>query len=64
MPTLEEITRISIEELKGLMDQGDNMVIVDNNPKSLYEESHIKGPFLFHGPCQELLGRCKKTPQR
>ena len=43
MPTLEEITRITIEELKGLMDQGDDMVIVDNNPKSLYEENHIKG---------------------
>lgn len=43
MPTLEEIPRIKIEELKDLMDQGADIAIADTHPRALYEEKHIKG---------------------
>lgn len=41
--TPERVPRISIEELKALMDGGADVVIVDNQPKVAYEKQHIKG---------------------
>ena len=43
MPDPEEIPRITIAELKDLMDQGADTLIVDTHPRSLYEAQHIKG---------------------
>jgi rhodanese-related sulfurtransferase len=37
------VPRISIEELKELIDSGADMVIVDVQPASVYSSCHIKG---------------------
>jgi rhodanese-related sulfurtransferase len=41
--TPEEVPRISLEEVKELMDSGADIVIVDDQPRSVYEQGHIKG---------------------
>ena len=38
-----QLPRISIEELKALMEGGADIVIIDTQPKKLYESGHIKG---------------------
>lgn len=38
-----QLPRISIEELKALMEDGADIVIIDTQPKKLYEIEHIKG---------------------
>ena len=42
-----DIPRISIEELKTLMDQGAPVTILDVQPKDIYAEEHIKGAISF-----------------
>ena len=39
----EDIPRISIQELKAMMDKGIAVTIIDVQPKSIYAEGHIKG---------------------
>jgi rhodanese-related sulfurtransferase len=39
----EDVPRITIEELKALVDSGADIVIVDDQPRSVYEQGHIKG---------------------
>lgn len=39
----ENIPRISIQELKKMMDQGDEITIIDVQPKAIYYKGHIKG---------------------
>jgi len=41
--TPEEVSRISMEELKELMDSGADVVVVDCQPRSVYEQGHIPG---------------------
>lgn len=41
--TQKEIPRISIHELKQMMDQGTEVIIIDVQPKSVYDKEHIKG---------------------
>jgi len=38
-----EIPRISIQELKKMMDQGAEVTIIDVQPKAYYDKGHIKG---------------------
>ena len=38
-----DIPRISVQELKAMMDKGEDIVIIDAQPKDLYAEGHIKG---------------------
>ena len=38
-----QLPRISIEELKTIIDRGADIVIIDTQPKKLYEFRHIKG---------------------
>jgi rhodanese-related sulfurtransferase len=38
-----DIPRISIHELKKMMDQGVEMIIIDVQPKAIYDKGHIKG---------------------
>jgi rhodanese-related sulfurtransferase len=40
---ISEIPRISIAELKALIDSGAEIVIADNRPRNIYDEKHIKG---------------------
>jgi len=39
----EDVPRISLNELKELMDSGANITILDNRPREMYEMEHIKG---------------------
>jgi rhodanese-related sulfurtransferase len=41
--TQEDIPRVSIQELKKMMDQGVEVTIIDVQPKAIYDKGHIKG---------------------
>ncbi|MBN2317965.1 MAG: rhodanese-like domain-containing protein [Acidobacteria bacterium] len=41
--TQADIPRISIEELKAMLDGGTPVTIIDAQPESIYAEGHIKG---------------------
>jgi len=43
----EEIPRIAIEELKQKMDRGIDIVVLDAQPKTMYDKGHIKGALSF-----------------
>jgi len=38
-----EVPRITIHELKGMIDRGESMIILDTQPKAIFEKVHIKG---------------------
>ncbi len=42
-PTHKEIPRITIEELKQKMEGGGDIVVLDAQPKAIYDKGHIKG---------------------
>ena len=42
-----EIPRITIHELKGMIDQGESVLILDTQPKAIFEKGHIKGAISF-----------------
>jgi rhodanese-related sulfurtransferase len=42
-PIHKEIPRITIEELKQKMDGGGDIVVLDAQPKAIYDKMHIKG---------------------
>ena len=39
----ENIPRITIQELKELMDKGEEITVIDTQPKNVYDKGHIKG---------------------
>jgi rhodanese-related sulfurtransferase len=39
----ETIPRITIEELKKMMDGGEEVTVIDTQPKNVYDKAHIKG---------------------
>ena len=39
----EDVPRISIQELKALIEKGSPVTVVDVQPKDIYSEGHIKG---------------------
>ena len=41
--TKADVPRISIQELKAMLDKGTPVTIIDAQPKSIYKEGHIKG---------------------
>ncbi|MGD9159149.1 MAG: rhodanese-like domain-containing protein [Desulfobacteraceae bacterium] len=41
----EEIPRITIEELKKMMDDGEEVTVIDTQPLNIYNKGHIKGAF-------------------
>lgn len=41
--TEENIPRISIQELKKIVDEGEEITIIDVQPKAVYDKGHIKG---------------------
>lgn len=43
----DEIPRITVAELKTLMDKGEKVTILDVQPKRIYEKGHIKGALSF-----------------
>lgn len=38
-----EVPHITIHELKGMLDQGESVLILDTQPKAIFEKVHIKG---------------------
>lgn len=45
--THKEIPRITIEELKQKVDNGGDIVVLDAQPKAIYDKGHIKGALSF-----------------
>ena len=43
----DEVPRITIHELKGMIDQGASVLILDTQPKAIFEKVHIKGAVSF-----------------
>lgn len=41
--THKDIPRITIEELKQKMDDGDDILVLDAQPKAIYDKGHIRG---------------------
>ncbi len=41
----EDIPRITIEELKKIMDQGEEITVIDTQPINIYDKGHIKGAY-------------------
>jgi rhodanese-related sulfurtransferase len=39
----ENIPRITIQELKKMMDDGEEVTVIDTQPVNIYEKGHIKG---------------------
>lgn len=39
----EGVTRISIDELKKMMDRGEEVTIIDAQPEAVYNKGHIRG---------------------
>jgi rhodanese-related sulfurtransferase len=39
----EEIPRITIQELKKMMDEGEEVTVIDTQPKNVYDKGHIRG---------------------
>ena len=39
----KNIPRINIQDLKKMMDKGEEVTIIDVQPKAIYDKSHIKG---------------------
>jgi rhodanese-related sulfurtransferase len=42
-----EVPRITIHELKGMIDQGASVLILDTQPRAIFEKSHIRGAIFF-----------------
>jgi rhodanese-related sulfurtransferase len=47
MAAENKISRISIDELKAMIDGGQDIVILDAQPKEVYDMEHIKGAISF-----------------
>ena len=39
----QDIPRVSLEELKGMLEKKEPIVVVDNRPKAEFDRQHIKG---------------------
>lgn len=51
----EEIPRINIKELKGMIDQEAEVTVIDVQPKAIYDKGHIKGAVSIPWKSQLLL---------
>lgn len=43
----DDVARITIDELKNMVDKGADIVILDVQPKTIYDKGHIKGAISF-----------------
>jgi phage shock protein E len=61
-----DIPRISIQELKAMMDNGKPVTIIDAQPKEVYKEGHIKGaislPWKSQIPLEDVWNLPKDNP--
>lgn len=56
-----EVPRITAEELKGKLDRGIDVIIVDSRGKDSFEQEHIKGAFSI--PLGEMEERHNELPK-
>jgi rhodanese-related sulfurtransferase len=53
-----EVSRITCEDLKQLMDEGEKLVIIDTRASSGYREEHIKGAInIYYNPAGDPVER-------
>jgi len=43
----EDVPRINIADLKKMIDSGNDVIILDTQPKAVYDKGHIKGAISF-----------------
>ena len=43
----EDVPRINVTDLKKLVDSGSDVIILDTQPKAVYDKGHIKGAISF-----------------
>lgn len=53
---------IKVDEVKGRLDQGKPVVLIDVRPKEQYDVIHIRGALSI--PLRELPGRLAEVPRR
>jgi rhodanese-related sulfurtransferase len=62
----QDVPRISVQELKKMMDSGKPVTIIDSQPKDVYKEGHIKGaislPWKAQIPLEEVWNIPKDKP--
>lgn len=58
-----EIARISIEKLKEMMDAGQQVVVLDTQPKAVFDMEHIKGAISFPWEMEINPARAKGLPR-
>jgi rhodanese-related sulfurtransferase len=62
----QDVPRISIQELKKMMDSGTPVTIIDAQPKDVYKEGHIKGaislPWKSQIPLEDVWNLPKDKP--
>jgi len=56
-----DVPRITAEELKGKLDRGVDVIIVDTRGKNIFEQEHIKGAISI--PLDEVEERHKELPK-
>ena len=53
-----DVPRITCEDLKQLMDEGETVVIIDTRANTSYNEEHIKGAFnIYYNPAGDPMDR-------
>jgi rhodanese-related sulfurtransferase len=62
----QDVPRISIQELKKMMDSGKTVTIIDAQPKDVYKDGHIKGaislPWRSQIPLEDVWNIPKDKP--
>ena len=61
--TQEEVPRMSVQELKTMIDSGADVVILDTQPKELYDMGHIKGAISFPWKQKISLADVRRLPK-
>ena len=56
----EEITRLTVEEVKARLDRGDALILVDVRKESVYARAHIRGAICL--PVTDVESRLDQLP--
>lgn len=60
----DQVPRITVEELKALMDSGARTVVLDNRPRESFQMEHIQGAISFPWQPQLTIGDLELLPLR
>ena len=56
----EEITRLTVEEVKARLDRGDALILVDVRKESVYARGHVRGAICL--PVTDVESRLEQLP--